>query len=154
MSFIMDIPLMMLGGLGIVYACNRFFFRITQGRRYPLYVLTAVFFFWFYFIAVYGLYLDNLNLPITTMSGGKYIGGGNYFMWNSALEIFGIGPFVESVPTYADPFGALNLFAIFIFTVAYPFSYWVGIQLGYIMFGRNERQQGAIALMYPPGFSP
>ena len=64
---------------------------------------------------------------------GEY-GKGNHFMWNSGIELLGLKPFVDtSIPTYANPFGPMNILAIAIF-LTYPLWLYLGIKLGYKLF--------------------
>jgi hypothetical protein len=69
-------------------------------------------------------------------------------MWNSGIELFGLPPMVDTTPpTYTNPVGFWNILAFLLFAT-YPFFLWVGLNFGYILFGRTERQRGVVGLFF------
>lgn len=143
-SFILDPFLLIFGAMFAVWLTVRKFYRIFGRKKKILYgllilLLTLV------WAGAGLLYFDILDMPF--LNG---YGKGNYFMWNSGLEFFGLPRLMNiSQPAYLDFFSSLNLFAIFILIVLYPAFLYLGLHAGYILFGRNEKQTGLIELLKP-----
>jgi len=102
-------------------------------------------------------------LAILTLSGFWLIGGGlsldfirpypvselsgNDFMWNWPFNLIGVR-IINRIPTYADFFSFWNIVALLFFIFAYPFMLNLGIQVGYLLFGRSEKQRGISDLFF------
>lgn len=144
-SFILDPVLLILFGITIVWLTVRKFYKRYGRKKVILLGLALTVLISFWLIAGVGFYLDNLNIPFLGEAGR-----GNHFMWNSYCELLGIEPFVDTtVPTYANFLSPLNLLALFIFIILYPAFLYIGIQFGFILFGRNEKQTGFIEFFKP-----
>ncbi len=143
-SFILD-PFILVGvGMFAVWlAVRKFYKRFGRNKMILLgLALLGLTLTWF---GAGALYFDVIDMPLLGEAGQ-----GNPFMWNSGCELLGIEPFVDTTtPTYADFLSPLNILAFFLFIVVYPFILYVGIHLGYILFGRNEKQTGLIELLKP-----
>jgi hypothetical protein len=140
MSFLLD-PILLVGcGIIIVWLCTRFLFKKKGKKILPILAILVMAIFWLIPIS---LYLDIIDMPFIGDAGK-----GNHFMWNSASELFGVEPWIDTnPPTYTMPFSALNIFAVFMFVVVYPLYLYIGIQIGFVLFGRNERQTGLVGLL-------
>jgi len=142
-SFVLDIFILLPAiGAFIVWLGVRHLYKWWKSSIFTLYIIALIL-----FIAIAaGLYFDAWRPPVflSTLSG-------NDFMWNYpilALTGHRIVP-LSCIPTYASFWCFLNLLAIFLFfLVFYPLLLWLGIQIGYIMFGRSEKQKGAIDLLF------
>jgi hypothetical protein len=71
----------------------------------------------------------------------------NEYMWNWPLSLLGI-KLVEDIPTYKDFFGFWNILAIVIFVVVYPLLLYIGIQIGFLSYGRSHRQKGTVVAFF------
>lgn len=140
MSFIIDTFLLIGCGALVVYISVRFLLKRFQFRHWiPLLAVMVLMVFW---LIAGALYLDIIDFPFLGDAGR-----GNHFMWNSGCELIGLKAFVDaSVPTYTDLFGAMNVFAIFLFAL-YPLWLYIGILIGYFLFGRTEKQTGIVGLL-------
>ena len=133
-TFIVDPPTMLVAGIAFVFLTVRFIMPRTgraTGRK-VLFGLCAAFqlFFW-----VLGpmMYFD---VPFFAEQGL-----GNDFMWNGYLLGFKLVD--TTVPTYHSC--GWNALAVLGWLVQ-PLFLWLGVQAGYILFGRNENQSGLIGL--------
>lgn len=143
-SFIIDPFLLVIVAMIMVWLTVRKFYKIFGRKKKILYgfLVLSLTLFW----AGAGLlYFDKVDLPFL----GSY-GRGNYFMWNSGLEAFGLpGILSISQPTYLNFWSPLNILALFLMIILYPCFLYIGLHLGYILFGRNEKQTGLIWLLKP-----
>lgn len=144
-SFILD-PFLLIGfGIFIVWLTVRKLYHRFGRNKFFIWGLSILCLTLFWLIAGFGLYLDNINIPLLGEAGQ-----GNHFMWNSGCELFGIEPFVDTTtPTYTNFLSPLNLLALFFFVIIYPLILYISIHIGYILFGRNEKQTGLIGLLKP-----
>ncbi len=129
-------------GVLIVYLAVRHLYRLLGRKKYIVPVLGFSILSGFWVIAG-GLYLDFWRFWFLSNLSG------NDFMWNWPFNLIGGARLVSGIPTYADFFGFWNLTALLFFFVVYPVSLWIGIQIGYILFGRSERQKGLISFFFP-----
>lgn len=142
-SFVVDVFLLPIIGIFQVlwmnYLCKRYDERSVKIK------ITALVVAIFWPIALC-LYCDIFSFWfLADMSG-------NDFMWNwPLLQIFGqrLIP-LRFIPTYSwnNP-DFLNVVAMIFFLAVYPVMYYLGIQLGYILFGRSLKQKGGIDLVFP-----
>lgn len=145
-SFIFDIPLLLpLVGMVVEWLWRQL--GRNARLRYPLYALALV-----AFLAVSGsLYFDLISFSaVAPVLGHPEAWEGNHFMWNSGVEIIGMGPLViHDVPTYRNFWGFWNVFAMFLFAVVYPLiMIKAGTWLYGILFGYTEKQTGVSALFW------
>ena len=131
-SFLLDVPALVILGAAEVYACVRWIYKRTK-RRYalPVMALCTLAIFWGWSLALY------LELPgarwMWTMCGAE---SGRDWMINSGilnLNWQGAGVITHLIS------GALLML--------YPFWLWLGVQVGFILFGRTEKQTGFISLL-------
>lgn len=141
-TFLIDAFLLLpFCGILIVYLVARHLYRLLGRKKYivPSFSFLVLSGFW---IIAGGLYFDCWRFWFLSSLSG------NDFMWNWPFNLLGF-ELVKEIPTYADFFGFLNLLAILIFLAVYPFSLRTGIQTGYILFGRSERQKGLASFFFP-----
>ena len=130
-SFLLDMPIL-LPALG--YAAGRLtrlgeteFSQRRLGRALYGALLVG---FW---LIAGGLYFDRFSFEFFLGPMGR----GNHFMWNSAMELLGLGPWlVLNEPSYVHPWSAPNLIAVGFLLFVYPALLWLGYSLG--------RRQGKI----------
>lgn len=133
-TFVVDPPTMLIAGACFVFVSVRFLMRRfgrPAGRR-MLFALCAVFQLVFWVLGPM-MYFDHSFFASR--------GLGNDFMWNGYL--LGARVVDTTVPTYHSPLW--NAVAVLSWLVQ-PLFLWLGVQLGYILFGRNETQTGAMGL--------
>lgn len=155
-SFILD-PFILIGfAIFVVWLTVRKFYRKFGRNIWILRTLSAIL-LGIVWLGAGALYFDLIDMPLLGEAGR-----GNHFMWNSGFDWEGwnkvpllnnflpIDPIVDTTtPTYTNFVSPLNLLALFFFVFLYPLFLWIGIHLGYILFGRNERQTGMIELFKP-----
>lgn len=142
MSFPVDKVLLPIIGKFKVYLENRFLFKYFNNKRRVRINLNVLIVSVFWSLAL-GLYFDLFRFGFLSSLSG------NDFMWNWPLYPLSGFRVIADIPTYADFWGFWNLLAMFFFFVVYPIVFWLGIQIGYILFGRSEKQQGGIDLVFP-----
>lgn len=134
-SFLIDPILLIIVGSLIVLVTVRVLYRKTNYRHWigVLGFITLIV-FWATSISLY----FNLAWPswIWKMMGAK---SGFEFMWNSAV-------FHLNVLKPSDLSWGWHLFAA-IMWILYPIWLKLGIELGYMLYGRTEKQTGAIGLL-------
>lgn len=121
-------------GMLVVYLAVRHLYKIFSARI-SIRILSMLTVLSFWLIAGWALYFDGI------------FSNGNWFMWlglNWLLDSFG-----ALRPTYADFGGFWNMLAMFLFIFVYPLALWTGIQTGYWVFGRSEKQIGFIDFLFP-----
>lgn len=142
-SFVIDVFLLPIIGIFQVFLMVRYFFKHYDKRsvKIKLTVLVVAIFWPLALGLYYDLYIFSF---LSDMSG-------NDFMWNwPILQIFGeriVPP--GFIPTYENTGGSCHTFAFIFFFFVYPIVYWMGIHIGYILFGRSEKQKGGIDLVFP-----
>ncbi|MBI4668751.1 MAG: hypothetical protein HY747_06135 [Elusimicrobia bacterium] len=117
-SFALDIPIL-LPALG--YLAGRL---SKTGKMGCVLFNLSLLGFW---LIAGGLYFDVLSVRFVLGD----IGSGNHFMWNSGMEVLGIGPlfpFAES--TYRNFWSTPNLVAMALFLFVYPAVLWLGFRKG------------------------
>jgi len=137
MSFAVDPLLLIISGLILTWISVRFIARLW-GRKY-IRELSLLLLIIFYLVS--GLYYFNqLPAPFGYTSG-------NQFMWQFG---FNLGETIGvTLPSYQPLTSSHNLLAMFIFLL-YPLFLRLGIELGYILFGRHQKQTGTIYFLFPP----
>lgn len=115
MSFLLDPPLLIASGILIVHLRRKFNMELKWLST------LVILLFWIFALA---LYLDFLHIPLPDTAGK-----GNYFMWNSGLNLLGIELVSITKPTYQNPFGSLNILAIIQFLL-YPLWLNLGFKIG------------------------
>lgn len=144
-TFVIDILILLplVFGPLIVYLATRHIYRWFGRRKLiiPFFSGLVIKGFW---LAAGGLYFDYWKFGFLSKMSG------NEFMWNWPFDLLGWRLAAkDQIPTYADFYGFWNILACFLFLAVYPLALWVGIQIGYLLFGRSERQKGIAALFFP-----
>lgn len=139
-TFIIDSLLLLPLFFGplIVFLTTRYLYRWLGRKRMiiPALAILTLSVFW---LIGGGLYFDLIRpYPVSDLSG-------NDFMWNWPFKLIG-RRIASRIPTYGDFFGFWNMLALTLFIFVYPVMLYLGIQIGYLLFGRSERQRGAIDL--------
>ncbi len=131
----------------MVFLATRWLFNWIKNRKIVVAGLFATTMLGFWLMAGWGLYFDGVSLEgISRLTGTT---SGNDFMWNWPFNLFGLQVVGQNqIPTYADFYGWLNILAMFFFIVVYPLMLWLGIQAGYLLFGRSEKQKGVVCLFF------
>lgn len=129
MSFLMDIPLLVVWGIILGYLNKRF---LKKGKKDALWFLEVLTIIVFWGVSI-PLYLGYINL---TFLGDA--GRGPWFMWNSGLELFGLHPNVQ--PSH----GLLPIAALLF--LSYPLWLLWGVERGKHLFGRAPSQGGFLWL--------
>ena len=132
MSFLMDIPLLVIWGIILAYLNKKF---LKKGKKDALWFLEVLTILVFWAVSI-PLYLGYTNL---TFLGDA--GRGPWFMWNSGLEAFGLHPNIQPSPGL-HPIALLLL-------LSYPLWLLWGINRGKAIFGRAPSQEGALWLFKP-----
>ena len=123
LSFILDPFLLVASGIVEVYIVDKWLCRYMNKRKVII-VFSSVVVLLFWLVAG-ALYFDIINVPFLEEAGK-----GNYFMWNSGIELLGIPPLINiSTSTYTDPLGLLNILAFILFSL-YPVWLYLGILCG------------------------
>lgn len=131
MSFLID-PFLLVGcGALIVWLRNRHLYRLTQ-RATPLLAVLTLLIFWF---ASISLYLNLGWFDWLWLWMGRSACGRD-FMINSGVFSF----------EYVNTAGLIDGIALLLF-ILYILWLYCGVFLGYLMFGRHERQTGMIGLL-------
>lgn len=144
-TFVIDALILLPWFFGplVVYLSVRYLYRwFSRSRKKYIIPVLALYTLKVFWIIAVGLYFDFWRFWFLSDLSG------NDFMWNWPFNLIGVR-LVSDIPTYLDFWGFWNLIALFLFFVVYPASLWIGIQIGYILFGRSERQKGAIDLLFP-----
>lgn len=137
MSFTVDPLLLVITGLVLTWVSVRFISRLGK-RKYIKELSLIILIIFYVFSGLY--YFDQLQAPFGYASG-------NQFMWKFGCDLGGmIG---VNFPSYQPLTNNYNLLAMFIFLL-YPLFLRLGIELGYILFGRHEKQTGTIYFLFPP----
>lgn len=124
----------------IAYITVRHLYRLFGRKKWFISALFLLTICGFWLIAG-GLYFDYISpYPLSKL-------GGNAFMWNWPFNLFG-ATLVKNIPTYTNFFGFWNILALFLFAIAYPLMLWIGIKIGYLFFGRSEKQKGVVDLLF------
>lgn len=131
MSFFFDPFLLIVCGGLIVWIRNRFLYRLTPHTNKLLAVITVVI-FW---VVAGSLYLNLGWFDWIWVWMGRSTSGRD-FMINSGFFHF------ESSNTV----GLIDSIALLLF-VLYPVWLYCGIFIGYLLFGRHERQTGIVGLL-------
>lgn len=131
MSFLIDPFLLILCGAIIVGLRNRLLFRVTHRANEFLATMTLMI-FW---IVGGSLYLNMGWFDWMWQWTGQSVSGRD-FMINSGIFQF----------EYVNTFGLVDNVALCLFLL-YPAWLYCGIFLGYILFGRHERQTGIVGLL-------
>jgi len=131
MSFLLDPFLLIAFGAVTVWLYNRLLYRLTRHAKKTLAAITLLI-FWVVSVSLY------LNLGwfdwIWQWTGWAI--NSRDFMINSGLFHL----------EYVNTVGLIDAIAIFLF-ILYPLWLYCGIFIGYILFGRHERQTGIIGLL-------
>jgi len=131
MSFLLDPFLLVAFGAFIVWLRNRLLYRVTR-RATPLLCALTLVIFWF----IGGsLYLNLGWFDWMWIWTGRATCGRD-FMINSCFFRF----------EYVNTAGLIDALALLLFAL-YPFWLYCGIFLGYLLFGRHERQTGIVGLL-------
>ncbi len=144
-SFVADVFLLPFLAVIQVWLMTRYFFKCFDKRAVK--IKLSVFVVSVFWSIALGLYCDFFSFQF--LAPGMT---GNDFMWNwPLLQIFGhrLVP-LEFIPTYSwNVPDFLNVVALIFFLVVYPIMYYLGFSLGHILFGRSEKQEGGIDLVFP-----
>lgn len=118
-SFLLDIPILLpLSG----YLSAKM--GKSEKQKKGLLVLSLLG-FW---IVAGGFYFDVLSLNFLLGEAG----GGNYFMWNSGVELLGLKPLLALArPSYQNFWSWPNLAAMALFLFVYPADLMLGFKLGH-----------------------
>jgi hypothetical protein len=131
-SFIFDVPALLVLGAAEVYLCVRYLYKKSRRRwALPLMGLGTVGIFWLWSLALY------LECPWAAWMW-KICGAESGRDWMINSGILNI--------QWEDGGVMMHLIAGALFAL-YPFWLWLGVQIGYMLFGRNERQTGFISLL-------
>lgn len=131
MSFLLDPFLLILCGAVIVWLRNRWLYRIS---RHATKILGSVTVLLFWVIAG-SLYLNLGWFNWMWQWTGRAVNGRD-FMINSCVFQF----------EYLSTAGLIDIIAVFLFLL-YPGWLYLGILLGYLLFGQHERQTGMVGLL-------
>ena len=131
MSFLLDPFLLILCGAVTVWLRNRWLYRISRHATKILGVVTVLL-FW---VIAGSLYL-NLGWFDWIWQWTLRAVNGRDFMINSCVFQF----------EYLSTAGLIDFIALFLFLL-YPLWLYLGILLGYLLFGQHERQTGMVGLL-------
>ena len=131
MSFLLDPFLLILCGAVIVWLRNRWLYRIS---RHATKILGGVTVLLFWLVAG-SLYLNLGWFDWIWQWTGRAVNGRD-FMINSCVFQF----------EYLSTVGLIDFIALFLFLL-YPLWLYLGILLGYLLFGQHERQTGMVGLL-------
>lgn len=140
-SFLLDPFLLLISGSLMVLVCVRVLYKRSSYRGWLtlLYLATiGTFYFWsvsLYFNQPYADWLWKLSVPFSIHPAQT----GFNFMLTS-------GVFVSPYLSPQDAPFTTHMLAGFLFAF-YPLWLWLGIQIGYMLFGRNEHQTGVIGAL-------
>lgn len=141
-SFLLDPGLLIFSGCVIVYVSVRFLYKKYKFRKFiSLLSLLTILIFYLGSLSLY-FNVSHLNFLYKLAAWFPLVGdspSGFNFMINSGVFNF---PYVKP----ADAPFCFHLIAGFIFTT-YPVWLYLGVRLGYILFGKNEYQTGVISLL-------
>ncbi|MFX0168907.1 MAG: hypothetical protein ACFE89_06040 [Candidatus Hodarchaeota archaeon] len=131
MSFLLDPFLLVVCGALIVWLRNRLLYRVTRQATKVLGVVTVIL-FW----GIAGsLYLNLGWFDWMWLWTGRAVSGRD-FMINSGLFQF----------EYVNTVGVIDSIAFILFAFYPLWLYW-GVFLGYLLFGRHEKQTGLVGLL-------
>lgn len=137
LTFVVDPPTMLIAGVVFAGVGAKWIRpRLAEGswlRRNVVFLLCAAFQLVFWTLGPL-MYFD------VPYFAGR--GLGNDFMWNGYL--MGLKVVDTTVPTYHSPLW--NAVAVLGWLVQ-PLFLWLGVQLGYMLFGRNRHQTGVVGLL-------
>ncbi|MFX0078535.1 MAG: hypothetical protein ACFE8O_04790 [Candidatus Hermodarchaeota archaeon] len=131
MSFLLDPFLLVLCGAVIVWLRNRWLYRLS-GHASKILGGVAILLFW---IVAGSLYLNFGWFDWIWQWTGRAVNGRD-FMINSCVFQF----------EYLSTAGLIDFIALFLFLL-YPLWLYLGILLGYLLFGQHERQTGMVGLL-------
>ena len=131
MSFLLDPFLLILCGTVVVWLRNRRLYRISQQATKILGIVTVLL-FW---VVAGSLYLNMGWFDWMWQWTGRAANGRD-FMINSCIFQF----------EYLSTAGLIDFIALFLFLL-YPLWLYLGILLGYLLFGQHERQTGMVGLL-------
>ncbi len=131
MSFLLDPVLLVLCGAVIVWIRNRWLYRVSIHATKVLGVV-AVVLFW---IVAGSLYL-NLGWFDWLWLWTGWAMNGRDFMINSGVFKF----------EYINTAGLIDGIAFVLFLV-YPLWLYLGVRMGYLLFGQHEGQTGMVGLL-------
>lgn len=131
MSFLLDPFLLLFCGAVIVLLRNRLLYRVTMHANKVLGAITILL-FW---VVAGSLYLNLGWFDWMWQWTGRAVNGRD-FMINSGVFFF----------EYVYTVGVIDMVALVLFAL-YPLWLYCGIFLGYLLFGRHERQTGIVGLL-------
>ena len=131
MSFLLDPFLLVLCGAVIVLLRNRVLYRLTRHANKVLGVL-VVLLFW---VVAGSMYLNLGWFDWLWLWTGRAVNGRD-FMINSGIFQF----------EFVNTAGLIDVVAVGLF-VLYPVWLYVGVFIGYLLFGQHEKQTGMVGLL-------
>lgn len=131
MSFLLDPVLLVVCGALIVGLRNRLLYRVTRHATKVI-GFVVVILFW---VIAGSLYLNLGWFDWLWLWTGRAVNGRD-FMINSGIFHF----------EYVYTTGLIDTIALVLFAF-YPLWLYCGVFLGYLLFGRHERQTGMIGLL-------
>ena len=131
MSFLIDPILLVVCGAFIVWVRNRWLYRVTRHATKVLGIITIIL-FW---TIAGSLYLNLGWFDGLWLWTGRAVNGRD-FMINSGVFQF----------EYVNTMGLIDAVALMLFAI-YPLWVYCGIFLGYLLFGRHEKQTGIVGLL-------
>lgn len=120
MSFIFDVVALAI--VGYLLGGRISSFMPLQDRRKND-ALVAVLLAALFLVVAIPMYLDLVNISWIGPAGS-----GRNFMWNSGMELIGLGPLFDVSDTYVDFLHPLNVAAVSLFFF-YPISAWLGLRV-------------------------
>ncbi|MDO8056172.1 MAG: hypothetical protein Q6361_04865 [Candidatus Hermodarchaeota archaeon] len=131
MSFLIDPVLLVVCGALIVWLRNRLLYRVTRHATKVIGFIVVVL-FW---VIAGSLYLNFGWFDWLWLWTGRALNGRD-FMINSGVFHF----------EYVYTTGLIDTIALMLFAL-YPLWLYFGVFLGYLLFGRHERQTGMVGLL-------
>jgi len=131
MSFLIDPVLLVVCGALIVWLRNRLLYRVTRHATKVIGFIVVVL-FW---VIAGSLYLNFGWFDWLWLWTGRAVNGRD-FMINSGVFHF----------EYVYTTGLIDTIALMLFAL-YPLWLYCGVFLGYLLFGRHERQTGMVGLL-------
>lgn len=131
MSFLIDPVLLVVCGALIVWLRNRWLYRVTRHATKVLGGITIIL-FW---VIAGSLYLNLGWFDWLWLWTGRAVNGRD-FMINSGVFQF----------EYVNTVGLIDTVALALFAI-YPLWLYCGVFLGYLLFGRHEKQTGLVGLL-------
>ena len=144
-SFLLDPGLLILTGCVIVYVTVRFLYK-SFGRKKFIPILSIFTLVIFYIVSI-GLYFNATWLdPFVKFCDwlplfGTAKSGFDWMINSGVLNYPWTEPTDPTIPFY------VHLIAGFLYTT-YPFWLYIGVRLGYILFGKTEYQTGVVGILF------